>query len=287
MKKKYIALSLACALVLSVQVTAKAEDITNAAELNQPVSINNIQSKKILITNVSSSVNEITPGQIFELKFKLENNSNNKLENVSLKIAGVEGKNLLTGFSPVGTTNEIYGGTINKKGSKELSIKLISDPSLKVGLYNFIVSVTFNSPGKPQEEISKIIGVVIKNTPKLIITSLDINDNKIYSNFINAGKGPLSNVLINFKVNDKTYSKYYGTLDSEVEDSFEENIEPVSSDTKGVLEISYIDEMGVEGKVTKEIDIKSSETQKTAVSSKEENKNSFFSFIKKLFGIGG
>lgn len=287
MKRKYIALSLACILALSVQVTAKAEDITNTAALNQPAAVNNIQSKKILITNVTSTPDTISPGEAFELKFKLENNSSNKLENVSLKLVGIEGKNLLTGFSPIGTTNEIYGGTIAKKGDKELSIKLISDPSIKVGIYNFVVSVTFNAPNRSQEEITKVVGIAAKNTPNLIISSFNKKEDKISSIFINAGKGPLNNVLAVFRVSDKTYSKYYGTLDSEVEESFEETIEPVLQDTKGILEISYIDEMGIEGKVTKEIDIKAPKAEETSASSKKENKNSFWSIIKRLFGFGG
>lgn len=287
MKRKFIILNLVAVLALGVPFVVNAEGSVDTTAYTQAAPVSNIQSKKILISKVTSDPETIIPGQTFTLKFKLENNSNNRLENVSLKVVGIEGKNLLTGFSPVGTTNEIYGGTIAKKGSKELSIKLISDPSLKVGIYNFQISVTYNAPNRAQEEVSKVVGVVVKNAPNLTINSLTDESRNISASFVNAGKGPLNNVLATFRVNDKTYSKYYGTLDAEVEDSFEETIDSVSQDSKGVFELSYIDEMGTAGKVTKEIDIKSSNNENQDDSSKEEGKNSFWSIIKRLFGLGG
>ncbi|MCX7885353.1 MAG: hypothetical protein N2448_10060 [Caloramator sp.] len=288
MKNKFIACSLACTIVLGMTISVKAQETNDLSTLNQTSAvINNLQSKKILISDVKSEPATISPGQTFSLTFKLTNNHSSKLENVSLKVVGIEGKNLLTGFSPVGTTNEIYGGTIAKNGSKELSIKLISDPSLKVGLYNFQISVTFNAPNKSQEEITKVAGIVVKNTPNLTITSLKEDTGKLSASFINAGKGPLNNVLVNFKIKDKTYSKYFGTLDAEVEENFEENLEPVSENTKGTLEISFIDEMGTEGKVSKELDIKA-ESVNTAKAASTDNKkkNSFLSILKRLFGLG-
>lgn len=288
MKRKFIVYILACALLLSLPAAVKAQDTSDLNSLNQSAAVvSNIQSKKILISDVKSDPETISPGQTFSLTFKLSNNSSSKLENVSLKVVGIEGKNLLTGFSPVGTTNEIYGGTIAKNSSKELSIKLISDPSLKVGIYNFQISVTFNAPNKAQEEINKVVGIIIKNNPNLIITSLKEDEGKLSASFVNAGKGPLNNVLVNFKVKDKTYSKYFGTLDPEVEDSFEENLEAINEDTKGTLEITYVDEMGTEGKIIKEIDIKASNIDKSKTSSsKEKGKNSFLSILKRLFGLG-
>jgi hypothetical protein len=288
MKRNYLACSLACALVIVVTSGVKAQDTGDLGAISQAqVAISNIQSKKIIISDVKSEPEAISPGQSFYLKFKLDNNTNYKLENISLKLVGVEGKNLLTGFSPVGTTNEIYGGTIVKNGSKEMSIKLVSDPALKVGLYNFQVCVTFNEVNKAQEEINKVVGIVVKNNPNLAVTSFKEADGKLSASFVNAGKGPLNNVMMSFKVKDKTYSKYFGTLDTEVEDSFEETIDVVTEDTKGILEVTYLDEMSTEGKIIKEIDLKTPKVDANKdVSTKEKGKNSFLSILKRLFGLG-
>lgn len=294
MKKKSLILTLMVAAALSfntVTAFAQSTDILNNDRMpltNTYNSVPNtvgIQSKKLIISEVTTEPKYVEPGKEFTLKFKVENKSSSKLENISLKILGIEGKNILEGFSPLGTTNEIYYGTLNKNSSAEISIKLISSPSIKSGIYNFNVNASFNEVDKSPVEITKICGIIVKNPGNVVLTEFKTSDNgKIDGNFINAGKGSLNSVMVNISAGDVNISKYIGAMEPEVEESFHENLGNFHKDTTGNMVITFKDDMGMDGKIEKTFTIKAAAASTTKPS--PEKKWSFKSILMKLFGLG-
>lgn len=294
MKRKSLILTLIIGLTLSFNTViafAESPDILN----NESATVGNnyntvpntggIQSKKLIISEVSTDPKYIEPGKEFVLKLKIENKNTSKLENISLKILGIEGKNILEGFSPVGTTNEIYYGNLNKNSSAEISIKLISSPSIKSGIYNFNVNASFNEVDKSPVEITKICGIIVKNPANMVLTEFKVSDNgKINGNFINAGKGSLNSVMVNISAGDVNISKYIGAMEPEVEENFDENLGHFDKDTTGNVVITFKDDMGMDGKIEKSFTIKAA-TATTAKPSPEK-KWSFKSIFMKLFGLG-
>lgn len=300
MKKTFIKITLALGLALSIGINtipAFAETqgeipgmpsdgaIPNSMQQVQ-APIQGIQSKKLIISEVTTDPAFIEPGKEFTLNFKIQNKSSNKLENIALSILGIEGKNVLEGFSPVGTTNEIYYGGLNKGGTGEISLKLIGSPSIKSGIYNFNINCSFNESGSSPVEINKVCGIIVKNTSNMMITEFKpLENGNVTGSFLNAGKGSLNNVMVNITAGDKNISKYIGAMEAEVEESFDEALGSFESDTSGNVVISFNDEMGIENKIEKPFTIKGTNIV-TASKPASEKKWSFKSVFKKLFGLG-
>lgn len=253
------------------------------------------ENGKLIINKVSTSADVIQPGEKFTLNFSLKNNFDDSVENVVIKIAGIEGKNALGGFSPVGTTNEIYCNNLGSGDSEQASIDLISDPSLKPGTYNLVVDLKYNEKGGSTYDDNRIVGVAIANKANVMITSLSTNDGtqagsnkKVSVNFVNAGVTSLKEVVLTVTANKNTYIKYFGTVDADDENSFEQNL-PIDGNVTGNVEISYKDDMNNTGKVTKDFSIKATSNNKGQKDKKAANKGFFGSiaaFFKSLFGLG-
>lgn len=74
-------------------------------------------------------------------------------------------------------------------------------------------------------------------------------------NFVNSGKSTLKDVMVNIKAKDKTFTKYFGTMESEDENEFKQDLN-LSGDIKGTVEISFKDELNKPSKVSQEFSIK-------------------------------
>lgn len=245
----------------------------------------NIQSKKVIISEVDVKPEIIEPGKEFTINYKIENISGSTINGLSLKLVGLEGKGTLSGFTPLGTTNEIYAGSIAVNDVKYVSIKLISDSNLKPGAYNFVTSVMFNEYGKEQEEITKISGVVLRNLPELQIGNIEISpDGNLIASLINDGNGKLKRVNVTATVKDKKYNKYIGSIDNESEESYEQFLEPVSEDTTGNLEVTFEDEGGNKSKISKDFEVKAQIIEENKTKAKPTG--GIIGFFKRLFNLG-
>ena len=265
------------------------ESNSTQSEINTQVS--NIQPKKILIESVKIDKEKIEPGDEFILTYTLVNNTNTKLYNTSLKIASIEGKGTLEGFVPMGTTNEIYVGTINGGAKKEVSIRLYSDKSLKAGAYNFVTSVTYNEDSKEQEEITKLSGIVLKSKAQLELSEIDAFENgagyTLSGNLVNSGDAKLKNVDVRVNLNGNVYSYQTSAIKTEEEQMFEIELPNVSEDTVASISVNYEDDsknayVAESNYTIKALDIETS----TMVEEYSKESTGFWGFIKNLFGFG-
>ncbi|MCS4468516.1 hypothetical protein JTS96_08215 [Clostridium botulinum] len=161
------------------------------------------------------------------------------------------------------------------------------DPNLKAGNYNILVKIGYKLYGEYVEE-TRIIGLILGNKPNLLITSLDASNKdgegkKLSLNFVNSGKSTLKDVMVNIKAKDKTFTKYFGTMESEDENEFKQDLN-LSGDIKGTVEISFKDELNKPSKVSQEFSIKGKIDDTNTVKKKKEFW--YTRFFKGLLGIG-
>lgn len=259
-----------------------------------PAATAKADSGKLIINKVNTDSQVVEPGAKFKLNFSMKNNTDSTVENVVIKLVGIEGKNSLGGFSPVGSTNEIYCNDLDKGSAEQASIDMISDPTLKSGTYNLIVDLKYNIKWGAAYEDTKVVGIVLNNKPNMMITSVDTNDgtkageNKsVNVNFVNAGKSVLNEVLVTINANDKKYVKYFGEVDPSDENNFSHDLQ-LNGNVKGKVEITYKDEMNIQGSVTQDFNINAPQNNTKAQSSKGKGFwDSIASFFKGFFGLGG
>lgn len=245
--------------------------------------ISNIQSKDLIISSVSIDEEVIEPGIPFTLTFKVENISGSSLDGVSLKIVNVEGKGTLDGFMPVGTTNEIYVGSIARNDIKYISVTLASDPNIKAGVHNFVTSLMFNEKGKEQEEITKVIGVMIQNTPSLSISGVTPTESTISAALRNDSKTKIKNVSAKVTIGTEVMEQNIGTIDVEGEEYMDVAITPSEEERNASIEITYEDATGKKYNSTSSCIIPAMMPMEETVPKK--NKLGLISLIKSLFGF--
>nr|WP_243150916.1 hypothetical protein [Clostridium sporogenes] len=113
-----------------------------------PISLAHAESGRITLNKVTSSPEIIEPGSKFKINFSITNNKEANLKDVVITLVGSEDKKVLTGFSPVGSTNEIYVGHIDGETSKDATIEMACDPNLKAGNYNILVKIGYKLYGE-------------------------------------------------------------------------------------------------------------------------------------------
>lgn len=143
--------------------------------MSLPYFISSCWIRKNNLNKVTSSPEIIEPGSKFKINFSITNNKETNLKDVVITLVGSEDKKVLTGFSPVGSTNEIYVGHIDGETSKDATIEMACDPNLKAGNYNILVKIGYKLYGEYVEE-TRIIGLILGNKPNLLITSLDASN---------------------------------------------------------------------------------------------------------------
>ena len=234
---------------------------------------------------------KIEPGDEFILTYTLVNNTNTKLHNTSLKVASIEGKGTLEGFVPIGTTNEIYVGTINAGSKKEVSIRLYSDKSLKAGAYNFVTSVTYNEDSKDQEEITKLSGIVLKSKAQLELSEVDAFENGegyiLSGNLVNSGDTKLKNIEVKVNLDGNIYSYQASTIKTEEEEMFEIELPSVYEDTLASISVNYEDDSKNTYIEESSYTVKSLAMETSGIVEEYTKESTgFWGFIKNLFGFG-
>lgn len=256
-------------------------NLNGGEQISPPAS--NIQSKDLIISSVTTDEDVVEPGMPFTLTFKVENISGNSLYGVSLKIVNVEGKGTLDGFMPVGTTNEIYVGSIARNDVKYISITLASDPNIKAGVHNFVTSVMFNEKDKEQEEITKIVGIMVQNTPSLSISGVTPSEGAISAALRNDSKTKVKNVKAKVTIGTEVVEQNIGGIDVEGEEYMDIAITPAEEERNASIEISYEDTTGKQYTETTSCTVPA--MMPIDEKPTKNNKLGLISFIKSLFGF--
>lgn len=250
---------------------------------------------KIMINKVWTEPEIVSPGEKFVLKMNLSNVSKIDAKDINVKLVGLEGKNALGDFSPSGESNEIYFEALAQGNSKEISIGLVANTTIKSGTYNMVIGINAKGTSEDIYSADQVIGIIVNNKTDLRITSFDVPSEvnkgekiKLNMSIVNAGKGTVDGLYASFNnlpINDKI--KYVGRLESGDSDDIEADI-VVNDSINGKIEIYYLDEMNKEKKIEQNVSINiiNNNLPKAA----ETKKDGFFAaigkFFKKIFGLG-
>lgn len=237
----------------------------------------------LLINEVAITPDIVNPGKNFSIEFLLRNNSAQRVENIVLKVLQLEGKDTLSGFSPVGT-NQSYLSGIDPSSEGIIKIDMIVDSQLKTGIYNLVVGISYNEKGGETIEESRLIGVVVNRPANLIITDLDYSNAKeLKFTAVNASSSKIIDAIVYTYFGNIEKVKYLGTLDANDENEIIEEI------PEGILEdfirikIIYKDELNKDYVLEKQIPKFENKTQGV---SQTYYKANIWHFVRRILGIG-
>ncbi|GAA0737032.1 hypothetical protein [Clostridium oceanicum] len=245
-----------------------------------------VKASTLTLSKVSTSPEVIEPGNKFKINFSLKNNRESDIEDVTIKLIGLEGKKTLGGFSPVNSSNEIYIGHMDSESTSDASLNMISNPALKTGTYNLQLELEYKRNDKYEKEY-RVVGLVLNNKATLLITSLNTSAKNVSVNMVNNSNASLKDVMVTLNANNKTYTKYLGSMDPEDENEYKKDLS-LSGNVKGSVTISYKDELNKENNITKDFSIKAPPKDKAPTAKKSSSGflGKVGSFFKALFGMG-
>ncbi len=126
----------------------------------------------ISITDVSSSPNEVAPGEVVEITIEIENIFNYDVENLNLKL-DLSGENVP--FAPYQSSSERFLDELDDGDEEDFKFKLISLPETSTGIYKIPVLITYEyeeGNSTLPDEKSELISITINSEPELKV-SLD------------------------------------------------------------------------------------------------------------------
>ncbi|MCL2320972.1 MAG: hypothetical protein FWC47_02570 [Oscillospiraceae bacterium] len=237
----------------------------------------------LLIDKVTIDPEVVIPGKNFSIQFDLINNTSRKIENVILKVMQLEGKNTLSGFSPIGT-NQVYLESIDASSKGIVKIDMIADSQLNIGAYNIIVGISYNEKDGNTEEETRLIGVVVNRPPNLLITDIDVSNKKeLKFTAVNASSARIMDAIIYTYFGELEKVKYIGILEANDENEIVENI-PIDASNKNIkIKIAFKDELNKEYIIEKDIIMGAKDNN---VQSNMGYRANIWFFVKKIFGIG-
>lgn len=258
-----------------------------------------IQSKKVVITGVETDVPFVEPGKEFTITYTIKNMTSAPLYAVSLHLDLKYSDGHGASFTPVGTTNEIYVGTLGANKEKEVSITLMPSTKLTTGAYNFDTSVMFNVKNSAQEVITKTSGIFVKQSPKVDIVDvqsmLEGDEIAISGTLINNSDSRFTNIEVLTELNGKEYKTTVNPIAGSSEDYFELRVPATTGLNKTTLVAKYEDNTGMVLDTDKDIelpkvDVISTEDELTGPIENEATESNsgggFFGWLKRLFGFG-
>jgi|GEM_PF-5934119 len=237
----------------------------------------------LLISEVTITPDVVIPGKDFSIEFLLKNNSMQKIENVVLKVKNLEGKDTLSGFSPIGT-NQAYLNAIDPSSNGKIKIDMIVDSQLKTGIYNVVVDISYNERGENTIEETRLIGIVVNRPANLLITNYSYSNNKeLKFTTVNASSSKIFDAIVYTYFGEVEKIKYLGLLDANDENEIIENIPEECLEDFVRIKILYKDELNKDYVVEKRIPMSE---KKAGQYMQPSHKASFWHFFKRFLGLG-
>ncbi len=239
----------------------------------------------LLITNVTITPPAVIPGKNFSIEFNLKNNSSRIIDSIVLKVQNLEGKSTLSEFSPVGI-NEAYLDSLGVNADGVIKIHMVADSQIKTGVYNLVINMSYNEKGLDTVEESRLIGIVVNRPVNLLITNLEVsNDKEIKAEIVNASSARIVDSTAYIYFNDVEKIKFLGTLEPNDENEIIENIPENFDSGKIRVKIDYKDELNKNFQVIKEILFEKKNAKNVSSDGLQERANIWY-VLKRLFGIG-
>jgi len=176
----------------------------------------------VTISGVTSTPDEVEPGEKVTLNIEVENTLEDDIEKVivSLDLKDVP-------FSPYQSSSEKSIDEIDEGDEEKISFKLIADPESASGIYKIPVTISYIIKGETEREdpIEGLVSLIIKASPELQIGIEDSvllkgQNNELSVRITNSGLGDAR--LLSIRINPVSginvlgqNSVYIGDIDSD------------------------------------------------------------------------
>ncbi len=183
----------------------------------------------ITIKDVSSSPNEIIPGEIASVSIEIENIFEENVENLNIKLDLSEAP-----FAPYQSSSEKYLEELDDGDEETFVFKLIALPETNTGIYKIPVKINYEYEGENKTK-EDLISLIVNSKPELKVSLEDSvvlikgKENKISIKIINSGLSDTKFVYLEtldisgIKFLDEK-EKYLGDIDSDDFDSIDYQI---------------------------------------------------------------
>lgn len=182
----------------------------------------------VSITDVSSSPEEVAPGEIVDISIEVENIFEDDVYNLNVKL------DLLgdVPFAPYQSSSEKFLDELEEGDEEDFEFKLIVLPSTASGIYKIPVEISYEDEDGNSSVKKELISVTVNSEPELKVSLVDSSvlikgkENSFLIRVINSGLADVKFVYLS--VGDskgiKFFSEkeqYIGDIDSDDSDSIE------------------------------------------------------------------
>jgi len=199
----------------------------------------------VSITDVSSSPEEVAPGEIVEVSIEIENVFDYDVENLNVKLELIE-----SAFAPYQSSSEKFVEELNDGHDETFKFKLITLPETPTGIYTIPVEINYEYEEGNSSEKDELISIIVNSPPELKISLEEPAflikgvENSFSIRIINSGLSDVKFVyLIVNNVNGIKFlsekEQYIGDINSDDFDSVEYQAY-VEGDASGTLTLPVI-----------------------------------------------
>ena len=199
----------------------------------------------ISITAVSSSPQEVAPGEIVEIVIAVENIFDYDVYNLNLKLD--LSKNVP--FAPYQSSSERFLDKLNDGDEENFKFRLVVLPATASGIYKIPIEITYEDKNKNLSTKKELISLTVNSEPELKITLEEPilirgKENMLLIKVINSGLADVKFVYLNIKdirgikfLSEK--EQYLGDIDSDDFESVEYKVY-LSEDAYGIINLPVI-----------------------------------------------
>ena len=198
----------------------------------------------VTIKDVTSTPDEVEPGEVFDVSIEIQNTHDFDIENVRVKlmlteeevevnafgVAETEGKNVP--FAPYQASSEKFLEDLDSDEKEDFKFKLIALPDTASGVYKVPVEITYEDADAKVYTKNEIISVIVNSDPELKVSLVDSvilikgQENTFSVKLVNSGLADVKFVYVNAReVSGMRYvsekEQYIGDVDSDDFDSVE------------------------------------------------------------------
>jgi hypothetical protein len=275
----------------------------------EPAPVKQPDRPLVLITEVVTDPDPITPGESFILKLKMKNYGSQQGRRIVVTLQSLEGETTLKHFSPLGQSNTLYLGQLPVGSEKWLQCKLIAGPGVTGGIYNLVLHLSYINPEGDPFESTAVTGVMLEPQSALDLIELNYPGSvaegepfTVNGYVVNSGGAPVRGVGLVVRHDEKFQAEqgetYFGTFNEGDSDVFDFSIIALQPGNNSLmLELYYSDAMNRKQIVERELQIEVMKIEEAVSPNNghppdgENNTGGFWSrfkvFLCALFGLGG
>jgi len=184
----------------------------------------------VSITDVSSSPEQVSPGEIVDITIEIENIFAYDIENLNIKLNLED-----VPFAPYQSSSEKFLDKLEDGRDESFRFKLITLPETKSGIYKIPVTINYTDDNDTSQGKTELISVIVNSDSELKVSSQDSNvlikgrENILSIKIVNSGLSDVKFVYasapdisgIRF-ISEK--EQYIGDIDSDDFDSISYNV---------------------------------------------------------------